>query len=1451
MEVKHVLHSMLVYALLMICVADTEKDNGYIFTSPRTLKVGSNNQLQFFRSGCLDEGFLKVRLFYYHSYDRKNETLLKEQDYQLEKGKKDSFFTFFVNAFGNDFIYDGRLQINGTICEIPFSGSDKVIFSIPNENITLIQTDKPLYKPGQMVKFRVLKFDQNLRPSNKNNDTADVFVEDPKGARLFQFKEIDLGKGIQQMQFPLADETALGSWSITVSKGTDSSTITFDVKKYKLPKFDISINFPSFVLINTDSIPVQVCAKYTYGKVVQGTLNLNTSVQIFNYQYSGDRTPIIQNSVKIDGCYNYTINYSSIDPLNQFRYRRIMVAASVIEDGTGVERHETQYLSRDYSPLKLNFNSDADQRQYYKPGLPYTGKLKVTNPDDSPAEGEPIEICATVSREREIADWFAKKKIKFCRNYTSDDNGFIKYALQPQNIDSISINLEIITQGKIVSTGTKKVSFHIEDDVSGKFDNDNELINESQTQLLPAPKSSSSSSSSDSSSDEQNCPGARDARYTPPIGEVHIPIDVDTSLSPSFTLLVFYVRDDKETVADAQKIEVEKCFKNKVYFEFGDEEKQPGTQTTIRVMSSPNSLCGLKIVDKSISILDSSEQLTKDKIFQFIEDSNTDSYYNSDPCNDDIPQPGLQSSKLNFWKWDAGYLVISNLILFSRPCSGNGAGDFDESDYVTGEYLTAEYETGEYDTYESDSISAQPAAPAAFIAKPNAAAATTSVKNVRDYFPETWLFQMEMTGPSGIFESQETLPDTITEWEGSAVCISPKDGLGLSGTASIKGFQAFFISYNLPISVIRGEEFVVVASIFSYVDAALPVTVSLDQPQGFVVANDSTSGDLCVQPNTSNSIRLTLKGTTVGKVNITVKAETASSSKVCGNSPTYDAPARDAITQSFEVEAEGFPNENVHSILFCPSDEKNQMFSQSYVLSLPEDVVPESARAFVDITGNILGPAIQNLDSLVSLPTGCGEQNMVKFTPNYLVLDYLNDIGKLDDDIKSRAIQNLYTGYQRELNFRHYDGSFSAFGQSDKTGSMFLTAFVLRSFYEAQRYINIDEDILTDMQRWIISKQKRNGCFPNIGQIIDTGIQGSLEGEQNAGAITAYVVASLLISKYENQTIISKAMSCLNKNPALNPYETFLYAYSEALAGEKDAVQESIDEIKPRANTTEGIEFYRNPNGTQATDIETAAYAVLANLQVGNSASDVLPLVRYLSMNLNPQGGFYSTQDTCVGLHALSNFAKIVFKDPINIQVSLSGGLQETVQITEDNKLLVQRNMVSQVPSQLKIQASGTGCGLFQTYLRYNTNTPPEKKKFYLEVLGGCTSPDCKKGKITTDVSYLPQGKAAGMSIVEIKMITGVVPVRESLDKLTSNRRNKILKVDVEDNKVICYFDEISNNDNQFSFDVERVIEVKNPQPGSAKVFDYYAPENSATTSYSFQNSTSKQPSTSEKDDEL
>ena len=57
-----------------------------------------------------------------------------------------------------------------------------------------------------------------------------------------------------------------------------------------------------------------------------------------------------------------------------------------------------------------------------------------------------------------------------------------------------------------------------------------------------------------------------------------------------------------------------------------------------------------------------------------------------------------------------------------------------------------------------------------------------------------------------------------------------------------------------------------------------------------------------------------------------------------------------------------------------------------------------------------MGPVLLGLDKLILLPTGCGEQNMVRMAPNIAVLQYLTATRQLTDDIGARALDYLNKG---------------------------------------------------------------------------------------------------------------------------------------------------------------------------------------------------------------------------------------------------------------------------------------------------------------------------------------------------------------------------------------------------------------------------------------------------------
>ncbi|RWR99662.1 Thioester-containing protein 2:-like isoform J, partial [Leptotrombidium deliense] len=136
-----------------------------------------------------------------------------------------------------------------------------------------------------------------------------------------------------------------------------------------------------------------------------------------------------------------------------------------------------------------------------------------------------------------------------------------------------------------------------------------------------------------------------------------------------------------------------------------------------------------------------------------------------------------------------------------------------------------------------------------------------------------------------------------------------------------------------------------------------------------------------------------------------------------------------------------------------------------------------------------MGPVINNLEDLLRMPYGCGEQNMINFVPNIVVLDYLTKSGKLNEKIKSKAISHIESGYQRELTYKHDDGSYSAFGKSDKSGSTWLTAFVHKSFIQAKNYINIDEKVTKQSLEFLLSKQNEDGTFREEGRLLDHAMQ--------------------------------------------------------------------------------------------------------------------------------------------------------------------------------------------------------------------------------------------------------------------------------------------------------------------------------------------------------------------------
>lgn len=144
-----------------------------------------------------------------------------------------------------------------------------------------IQTDKAIYKPGDLVQFRIVVLDENTRPV-KLRKPMRLGFKDAAGNFIKQINDIKLIKGVYTGKFQLSEEPVLGVWSMEAFLGPNDDDTReekkFEVDKYVLPKFSVDIETAKDIYYK-DPVKVMVRSKYTYGKPVKGQATITVTSQ--------------------------------------------------------------------------------------------------------------------------------------------------------------------------------------------------------------------------------------------------------------------------------------------------------------------------------------------------------------------------------------------------------------------------------------------------------------------------------------------------------------------------------------------------------------------------------------------------------------------------------------------------------------------------------------------------------------------------------------------------------------------------------------------------------------------------------------------------------------------------------------------------------------------------------------------------------------------------------------------------------------------------------------------------------------------------------------------------------------------------------------------------------------------------------------------------------------------
>ncbi|EMP28675.1 hypothetical protein UY3_14223 [Chelonia mydas] len=1264
------------------------------------------------------------------------------------------------------------------------------------------QTDKSLYKPGQEVKFRVVTVDPDLKPFKTS---LSIYIRDPRGNLIQQWLSEKGDLGMVSRRFQLSTSPLLGDWSIQVQVNDQTHYQRFTVMEYVLPKFEVTLTTSLYYPLKDKDFTGIVTAKYTYGKPVRGSV----TVTCIPVSYWGSQRNVTK-TLEINGSVNFTFNYLEFENLSTVqhaRYQRDIVyrgpteiIAVVTESLTGI----TQNASTTVFPKQNDYIIDfSDYARVLKPSLNFTATLKVTRSDKNQLTAEERQNYVTIIAEQSdtvphhaVFSMYNNGAVQqrnetvHILNYTVPENGIIHL-----EVPVLTNTMNLLIKASFLNSETN-IAIH------GVFNSPSmtylQIKKPRQDVKVGIPFELSVASNK----------LIKEISYLVVAKEQIVAVGTEVlttftlkpenSWAPVACISIFYIDENGEVVNDALTLPIQPVLENKIKVSWNKDKVNPSEKVSLKIsVTEPSSVIGLSVVDKSTKLLGESSDITEDSVLHELHLYNTVQYF------DAIRSPLSVFQKCNLWVLtDANLPEDKNNVLYDEMIPYSA--DFDD-------YLGT---AGGFPAFSSP--------------------------HVRKNFPETWLWIDTNTRSSRDTTMEVTVPDTITSWVASAFVISENLGLGITtAPVELEAFQPFFISLNLPYSVTRGEQFILEVNIFNYLKEATEVMVTLDLSDTFeilITSNEiNATGNqqsVLVPSEDAKTVNFPIKPKQLGEIPI----------KVAAISPT----ASDAILQKVLVKAEGLEQSYSQTRLLDLTGNNPPTVSETLDFTFPPDVVSGSERVQVSVIGDILGPSINGLESLIKMPYGCGEQNMINFAPNIYVLEYLTNTRQLKEDIKLKATSFMREGYQRELLYQRDDGSFSAFGNSDSSGSTWLSAFVLRCFLQARPFIDIDPYILKKTADWIVKHQKPNGEFWEPGRVIHSELQG---GSSSPITLTAYIMTTLF--GYQNdENAVANAANFLEtklEEGISDNYTLTLVTYALSLAKSLKA-KDALDVLNQRSEQQGDIRFWTSPAPQlsdswqpRSVDIELSAYALLSHFQQ-DRLSEGIPIMKWLSQQRNHLGGYSSTQDTVVALQALSIFAALITSRKTGIDLTVTGpSLEAPVMFSVDtqNRFLLQTKEIAPMqPMAISVSAEGVGFAIFQLNIIYNVKhsvigrrrrSVQSQEAFDLDVVVKDDKNDINHFTVNVCTRYLGSGASSksGMALMEVDLLSGfsVSPDFISLD-------DPVKKVEKDNGKVNLYLDSL--NETQVCVDIPAVrdFKVANTQSASVTIVDYYEPRRRATRSY-------------------